>query len=343
VHHRPARVVAMITPWNFPLAMISKKLSAAIGADCTIVAKPAEATPLTCIALWHLLEKLDFPAGKLNLVIGSPAPIGDCMCTHPAVRLVSFTGSTATGALLMSKASKQVKRMGMELGGNAPYIIFDDADVNGAADALVANKFRCAGQTCVCANRIYVQRGVSKTFLQAIADRVVKINVGNGLDPRTDIGPLINRKGWDKVNRHVNDALQQGAQRIAGEQTEAPRGEWGNFYTPTVLAQTTPTMLLSKEETFGPVIAIEEFAGEDEAIQLANGTPFGLASYVFTRDAERARRVTSQLEFGHVAINSGQGPTPEAPFGGMKQSGFGREGGIEGLLEYCEPQTVARA
>ncbi|MCA1659180.1 MAG: NAD-dependent succinate-semialdehyde dehydrogenase [Verrucomicrobiaceae bacterium] len=340
VHHRPAGVVGLITPWNFPLAMLAKKLAPAMAAGCAVVTKPADLTPLTAIALWNLLERLDVPPGWLNLVIGRPAPIGDVLCSHPAVRLISFTGSTAVGKHLIQATAPYVKRLAMELGGNAPYIVMNDADVHAAADALMANKFRCAGQTCVCANRIYVQRGVEPAFVEAISERVGRLKVGNGLEPRVDIGPLINRAAFEKVDRHVKDALEQGARRTAGGDSSMPEREWGAFYTPTVLAGANAQMLLSREETFGPVIAIETFDTEDEAVAKANGTPFGLAAYVFMRDGERAARLIQQLQFGHVGLNTGTGPAPEAPFGGMKQSGFGREGGVEGLHEFCETQTV---
>jgi succinate-semialdehyde dehydrogenase/glutarate-semialdehyde dehydrogenase len=340
VHHRPAGVVALITPWNFPLAMLAKKLAPAIATGCAAVIKPAELTPLTCIALFTLLRQLDLPAGRLNLVIGSPEPISDAIFAHPAVRLVSLTGSTAVGKLLIQKSAAGVKRLALELGGNAPYIVMDDADIDAAADALMANKFRCAGQTCVCANRIYVQQGIGSKFNEAIAQRVAKLHVGNGMEPQTDIGPLINREGFQKVDHHVRDAVKRGAKRIVGSDRPAPTEVWGAFYSPTVLTNTTGDMLLSKEETFGPVVALETFDAESQAIELANSTAYGLASYLFTGDLARARRMAAQLRFGHIGFNSGTGPTPEAPFGGMKQSGYGREGGLEGLSEFTEPQTV---
>jgi succinate-semialdehyde dehydrogenase/glutarate-semialdehyde dehydrogenase len=340
VHHRPAGVVGMITPWNFPLAMLAKKLAPALGAGCGIVAKPADLTPLTAVAFWKLIEPLDIPAGTLNLVLGKPAPIGDTLCAHPAVRLISFTGSTAVGKHLIANTAPYVKRLAMELGGNAPFLVMEDADINAAAEALMSNKFRCAGQTCVCTNRVYVQRGAVEAFVAAISDRVRKLRVGNGMEEQTDIGPLINVAGFDKVDRHVRDALSRGARRVVGDDRARPTGGWGAFYTPTVLTNTNADMILSREETFGPVVAIGEFDSDDEAIRLANGTPFGLAAYLFSGDRSRAQTLAGRLTFGHVGINTGSGPTPEAPFGGMKQSGFGREGGIEGLIEFCETQTV---
>lgn len=341
VYRRPAGVVALITPWNFPLAMLAKKLAPAIGAGCSVVAKPAELTPLTAIALWHLLEPIGFPSGLLNLVLGQPEPIGKLFCTHPKVRLISFTGSTRVGRYLIETSAPQIKRLALELGGNAPFIVMDDADVDSAVDALLANKFRCAGQTCVCANRIYVERGIQQAFLRAASERISKLRVGNGMDPSVDVGPLINGVAFEKVDRHVQDALHGGAKRLAGGQVSRPKDDWGAFYSPTLLSNTNASMLLAREETFGPIVAVQTFETEEEAISLANGTPYGLAAYLFTTDLRRATALIERLQFGHVGLNTGTGPTPEAPFGGMKQSGFGREGGIEGLMEFCELQTVA--
>jgi succinate-semialdehyde dehydrogenase/glutarate-semialdehyde dehydrogenase len=340
IHRRPAGVAALITPWNFPLAMLGKKLAPALGAGCGLVVKPPAPTPLTSVALFHLMQQLDLPPGLVNLVIGRPKPIGQVLCSHPAVRIISFTGSTEVGKALIAQTAPYVKRLAMELGGNAPYIVMDDADLNVAADSLMANKFRCAGQTCVCANRVYVQRGIEKAFMAAVSDRVSKLRVGNGSDPQTDIGPLINRAAFDKVDRHVRDAIERGARKLVGGDTKRPASDWGAFYPPTVLANANAQMELSREETFGPVIAAETFDTEAEAVAKANGTPYGLASYLFTRDTNRAENMIRQLHFGHVGLNTGTGPTPEAPFGGMKESGFGREGGVDGLLEFTELQTV---
>ncbi len=340
LHHRPAGVVGLITPWNFPQAMLAKKLAPALAAGCCVVAKPSELTPLSTIALWNLAAQTGVPAGRMNLVIGRPESIGDTLCAHPAVRLISFTGSTHVGKHLIAQTAPHVKRLALELGGNAPFIVLSDANIPAAADALMANKFRCAGQTCVCANRVYVQRSVAEPFLSAISERVRRLRVGNGADEQTDIGPLINRAAFDKVDRHVKDALARGARRIVGVDRDRPSGDFAAFYDPTVLADTNSEMLLSKEETFGPVIAVGAFDSDDDAIHLANGTPYGLAAYVFSNDPARVQQLISRLRFGHVGINTGMGPTPEAPFGGMKQSGFGREGGIEGLLEFFETQTV---
>ena len=343
IHRRPAGVAGLITPWNFPLAMLAKKLAPAIAAGCGVVTKPAGLTPLSAIALAGLAEQVSVPAGRLNLVLGRSGPIGEALCRHPAVRVISFTGSTEVGKLLIHNTAPHVKRLALELGGNAPFIVFGDADIPAAAEALVANKFRAGGQTCVCTNRVYAHRNIVESFTEALAQRVRKLRVGDGMDPQTDIGPLINRAGFDKVAEHVRDALSCGARRIVGQDPPRPPHDWAAFYPPTVLAGVTADMLVCREETFGPVVAISTFDDQDGVIEAANNTSYGLAAYVFTRDAQRAARVIPRLSFGHVGLNTGTGPTPEAPFGGMKQSGFGREGGVEGLLEFCETQVVASA
>lgn len=342
VHHRAAGVVALITPWNFPLAMLAKKLAPALAAGCSAVVKPAEQTPLTAIALFNLLDRVSLPSGRANLVLGEPAPIGEVLCTHPEVRLISFTGSTDVGKHLIGKTAPHIKRLTLELGGNAPFIVLADADLGAAADALMANKFRCAGQTCVCANRVYVQASVAEAFADAMGRRVGALRVGNGLDDTTDVGPLINRAGFEKVARHVNEALSSGARRVVGEQPDVPEADWGAFYSPTVLTGVTDEMAITQEETFGPVVAISTFQDEAEVVQSANATQYGLAAYLFSRDTARAEALIRRLMFGHVGLNTGSGPAAPAPFGGMKQSGFGREGGIEGLMEFCETQVVVQ-
>lgn len=340
VRHAPAGVAGLITPWNFPLAMLAKKLAGAIAAGCASVTKPADLTPLTSVALWHLMESLDMPRGFVNLITGAAKPIGDTLCAHPAVRVISFTGSTGVGKLLMQNVAPHVKRLSLELGGNAPFIVLEDADIEKAADALVASKFRCAGQTCVCANRVLVHLDIEQAFTDAVVSRVAKLKVGDGMDATVDLGPLINRAGWDKVARHLEDALRRGGKRVFGTDPQPPTGQRACFFSPQVVTGITPDMLVSQEETFGPLVAITTFADEQTAIDLANGTPYGLASYVFSRDASRAQRLSRALRFGHVGVNTGSGPIPDAPFGGMKQSGFGREGALEGVLEFCEVQTV---
>jgi len=340
VHHRPAGVAGLITPWNFPLAMFSKKLSAAMGAGCAVVMRPASPTPLSAVAFCHVAERVGIPPGWINLVIGDSKAIARVLCEHPAVRVISFTGSTEIGQTLAGQASPRIKRVAMELGGNAPFIVFEDADLPQAVEALVANKFRCGGQTCVCANRVFVHQSVIGAFIERLAPRVEALKVGDGLAPDTNIGPLINRSAFDKVAGHVADALSKGARRIVGTAPLRPPDDWGCFYPPTLLSNITRDMRVFQEETFGPIIALTQFSSENEAIRLANDTEYGLAAYVFTADSEKAHRCAECLSFGHVGINTGTGPTPEAPFGGMKHSGFGREGGTEGLAEFCEPQTV---
>ncbi len=342
MHHRPAGVVGLITPWNFPLAMLAKKLAPAIAAGCSVVVKPARLTPLSTIALWALADSAGLPPGQLNLVIGQAGPIGETLCKHPEVRVISFTGSTKVGKTLALNAANHVKRLSLELGGNAPFIVCEDSDVDVAANALLVNKFRASGQTCVCANRVYAHRSIAEPFTDAVSSRVKELQVGDGLDPATDVGPLINRVAFDKVAEHVRDALAGGAQRIVGEDPPRPKHDWGCFYPPTVLTGVQTQMMLCRDETFGPVVGISVFNTEEAVVTEANSTQYGLAAYLFTQDSDRADRMIRQLHFGHVGFNTGTGPAPEAPFGGMKQSGFGREGGLEGLFEFCETQTVVR-
>jgi len=343
VHFRPAGVAGLLTPWNFPIGMIAKKLSAALAADTPSVIKPSSKTPLTMIALFALLEReVKLPAGKTNLVIGPAGAIGDTLCEDPRVTVMSFTGSTGVGKELIRKTADQVKRLTLELGGNAPYLVFEGADLDAAADNLIANKFRGGGQTCVCSNRIIVQRSIAGTFAEKVAERIAGMKVGDGLESDTDVGPLIDRNGYQKVRRHVQDALQKGAERVVGEDPGDLEHDWGAFHPLTVIRGVTGEMLCAKEETFGPLVPIMEFDAEDEAVHMANDTEFGLAAYLFTGDADQANRVIPRLHFGHVGHNTGTGPTPEAPFGGMLQSGYGREGGLEGLFDYVEPQTVPR-
>lgn len=342
VRHRPAGVVGLITPWNFPLAMLAKKASAALAAGCAAVVKPASLTPLSALALGSLYLAAGVPRGLLNLLPGPAGPIADALCSHPLVRLLSFTGSTEVGVLLARNAAPHGKRLTLELGGNAPFLVFPDADLDAAAAALVANKFRAGGQTCVCTNRVYVQRDVREPFVERVATRVAALRVGDGMVEGTDIGPLVNRAAMAKVAAHVRDARHRGAVRLVGGDPPLPDADWGCFYPPTLLVGVRPEMLVCREETFGPVLAVADFATEQEALAAANDTQYGLAAYVFTADEHRAERCVRELAFGHVGVNTGTGPTPEAPFGGLKSSGYGREGGLEGLLEYCETQTVVR-
>ncbi len=343
VHHRPAGVAGLIAPWNFPLAMMGKKVAAALAAGCGVVIKPARQTPLSMIALCRMAEQVGVSPGRLNVVVGQAGPIGETLCTHPAVRIISFTGSTEIGEWLATKSAPHLKRLALELGGNAPFIVFEDANLEVAADALMVNKFRVAGQTCVCANRVFVQEKVAATFTELVAQRVRKLHVGDGMDPTSDFGPLIDRAQYEKVAAHVRDASQRGARRIVGHDPAPLMQNWGAFFPPTVLTGVTADMLVCRDETFGPVIAIASFASEAEVVTAANETCYGLAAYVFSECAQRLDRLALRLQFGHLGFNTGTGPTPEAPFGGFKRSGFGREGGLDGLLEFCESQVVARS
>ncbi|WP_100637942.1 NAD-dependent succinate-semialdehyde dehydrogenase [Marinobacter salexigens] len=342
VHYRPVGVAALITPWNFPIGMIAKKLSAALAAGCPSVIKPASETPLTMIALFDLMDKhVSLPDGMVNLVMGKASVIGKVLCESPDVPMLSFTGSTEVGQKLVVDTADQIKKLALELGGNAPFIVFDDADLDAAADNLIANKFRGGGQTCVCANRIFIHENVMGAFSEKLAERVNKMTVGDGINGDVDLGPLINQAGFDKVKQHLEDALAKGASLVAGKDP----GELGDghlFFPPTVVSGVTREMRCFREETFGPLVPMASFRTEEEVIAAGNDTEFGLASYVFTADTERAQRVAAGLRFGHVGWNTGTGPTPEAPFGGMKASGTGREGGHEGLFEFVEAQTVPR-
>ncbi len=343
VHARPAGAVALVTPWNFPIGMIAKKLSSALAAGCPSVIKPSSKTPLTMVALFTLLERaLDLPPGFVNLVTGPAGPIGDTLLADYRIRVLSFTGSTSVGRDLIRGSAPGVKKLTLELGGNAPFVVFADSDLDRAADQLIANKFRGGGQTCVCANRILVEEPAADAFCQKVVERAGALRVGDGMVPGTDLGPLIDRAGYDKVRRHLNDAVDRGAELLLGGDPGPLSGDHGAFFAPTVVRGVTPEMACWREETFGPLVPVATFNGDDEAVVLANDTDFGLASYIFTGDEGRAGRIIPRLEFAHVGWNTGSGPTPEAPFGGMKQSGFGREGGLEGLFEFVEMQTVPR-
>jgi succinate-semialdehyde dehydrogenase/glutarate-semialdehyde dehydrogenase len=343
IHYRPIGVVGLITPWNFPIGMIAKKLCASLAAGCPNVIKPASATPLTMIAFFALMdERLDLPKGMVNLVMGSASQIGNTLCGHPDVPMLSFTGSTEIGQKLIENTVSHVKKLGLELGGNAPFIVFNDADLDAAADNLMANKFRGSGQTCVCANRVLVQADVAEAFAEKVVSRVNKLRVGDGMDENVDIGPLIDKDGFDKVRDHVKDALEKGGRLLAGTHPDELDSDRNLFYPPTVVTDVTEDMACCQKETFGPLVPMAIFDGEEEGIRSANNTEYGLAAYVFTGDEQQAQRVIGALRFGHVGWNSGTGPTPQAPFGGMKASGIGREGGLEGLFEFVEPQAVPR-
>ncbi|GAB2586176.1 NAD-dependent succinate-semialdehyde dehydrogenase [Dyella jejuensis] len=333
VVREPVGVVAAITPWNFPLAMITRKAAPALAAGCTMVLKPSEETPLSALALAVLAEEAGIPAGVFNVVSGDAQAIGSVLTGSDIVRKLSFTGSTRVGKLLAAQCADTLKKLSLELGGNAPFIVFDDADVEAAVRGAVASKFRNTGQTCVCVNRFYVQSGIYDAFTKALADAVRKLRVGNALAGEVEQGPLINQAALHKVQAHVADALAKGAIALAGGEHHVLGG---TFYPPTVLVEATQQMLIAQEETFGPVAACFRFDTEAEAIAAANDTPFGLSAYFYTRDMARCWRVAEALESGMVGINEGVISTEVAPFGGVKQSGLGREGSKYGLDEYVE-------
>ncbi|MCX8145843.1 MAG: NAD-dependent succinate-semialdehyde dehydrogenase [Azovibrio sp.] len=330
---QPVGVCAAITPWNFPLAMITRKVAPALAAGCTVVVKPAEQTPLTALALAYLAEQAGFPAGVFNVVTGDPVAIGAVLTASPEVKKLSFTGSTEVGRLLMAQCAPTLKKLSLELGGNAPFIVFDDADLEQAVAGAMAAKYRNAGQTCVCANRFLVQAGIYDAFAARLAEKVAQLQVGDGSEPGTQQGPLIDAAALAKVQAHVADALEKGARVLTGGRPH-PRG--GNFFEPTVLADVTPAMRVAREETFGPVAPLFRFGSEAEALHMANATEYGLAAYFYTRDVGRCFRVGEALEYGMVGINTGMISNEVAPFGGIKQSGLGREGSRHGLDEYLE-------
>ena len=333
-------VVAAVTPWNFPAAMVTRKVAPALAAGCTVVLKPSELTPFTALALARLAAEAGVPDGVFNVVTGAPAPIGEVLTGSPDVAKFTFTGSTAVGKRLAADCMGTVKRVSLELGGNAPFIVFDDADLDAAVEGLLASKFRNTGQTCVCANRIYVQAGIHDAFADALTRRVEALKAGDGLAGPTDQGPLINAAALDKVERHVADALAGGARVLAGARRLPGNGL---FYAPTVLADVRADALVNREETFGPVAGLVRFRDEDEVLALANASRAGLAAYVFTRDAARTWRMSEGLEAGMVGVNTGLISTEVAPFGGVKESGLGREGSRYGLDEFLETKMVCLA
>ncbi|MGE5467884.1 MAG: NAD-dependent succinate-semialdehyde dehydrogenase [Ignavibacteria bacterium] len=340
---QPIGVCAAITPWNFPAAMITRKVAPALAAGCTVVVKPAEQTPLTALALAELAQRAGFPAGVFNVVTGaaeSAAKIGGELTASPIVRKLSFTGSTEVGRLLMAQCAPTVKKVSLELGGNAPFIVFDDADVDAAVAGAVASKYRNTGQTCVCANRLLVQDGIYEEFAKKLSARVADLKVGAGTEEGAAQGPLIDEQALAKVEAHIADALQKGARVLTGGKRHA-RG--GTFFEPTVLADVTPDMRCAREETFGPVAPLFRFKTEADAIALANATEYGLAGYFFSRDIGRVWRVAEALEYGMVGVNTGVISNEVAPFGGVKQSGIGREGSKYGIEEYLEIKYVCLA
>jgi len=334
VLRQPIGVCAAITPWNFPIAMITRKVAPALAAGCPVVIKPAEQTPLSALAVAELAQRAGMPSGVLNVITGDgdkSIAIGKALCASDVVRHLSFTGSTEVGRILAAQCAPTIKKLSLELGGNAPFIVFDDADLDSAIEGAMISKYRNAGQTCVCANRFYVQDGVYDDFVGRLAEKSKTLKVGNGFEAGVTQGPLIDDAAIAKVEQHVADALGKGARVVAGGSRQGDR-----FYTPTVLADVTGDMLCAREETFGPVAPIFRFKTEDEAVRLANATEFGLASYFYSRDVGRIFRVGEALEYGMVGINTGLISTAEVPFGGVKQSGLGREGAHHGIEDYVE-------
>ena len=330
---QPIGVAACITPWNFPLAMITRKAGPAIAAGCTVVLKPASQTPFSALALAELAERAGLPKGVFNVVTGSAGEIGGELTANPIVRKLSFTGSTEVGKVLMAQCAQTVKKISLELGGNAPFIVFDDADLDAAVEGAIASKYRNTGQTCVCVNRIYVQDGVYDAFAQKLADSVKKLKPAPGLEPGATQGPLIDDKAVAKVEEHIKDAVEKGARVVVGGHRHSLGGR---FFEPTVLADVAPGALMAREETFGPVAPLFRFKTEEDAIAQANNTEFGLAAYFYGRDIGRVWRVAEGLESGMVGINTGLISTEVAPFGGVKESGLGREGSKYGIEEFLE-------
>jgi succinate-semialdehyde dehydrogenase/glutarate-semialdehyde dehydrogenase len=337
VLRQPVGVVAAITPWNFPSAMITRKAGPALAAGCTLVCKPATQTPYSALALAELSFRAGVPKGVFNMITGSAVAIGGEMTSNPTVKKLTFTGSTEVGKKLMAQCAGTVKKLSLELGGNAPFIVFDDADLDAAVEGAIASKYRNTGQTCVCANRLLIQAGVYDEFAKRLETAVAQLRVGNGLLGVTDQGPLIDAKAVTKVEEHIADALAKGAKVALGGKRHALGG---SFFEPTILTDVTPKMLVAREETFGPVAPLFKFESEAQAIAMANDTEFGLAAYLYTRDLARSWRVSEAIEYGIVGLNTGIISTETAPFGGVKESGIGREGSKYGILDYTEIKYV---
>ena len=341
---QPIGVTAAITPWNFPIAMITRKVGPALAAGCSMIIKPAEQTPLSAFALAVLAEEAGLPSGVLQVLTGDPREIGAAICESPVVTKLSFTGSTEVGRVLMRQCADTIKKLSLELGGNAPFIVFDDADLDAAVEGALISKFRNAGQTCVCANRLFVQDGVFDEFSRKLAVKVSELKVGEGTVEGITQGPLIDNAAIEKVESHVADAVARGAVLMQGGRRAAPAGLLGGtFYEPTVLADVSPDAMIFREETFGPVAPLFRFKTDDEVVELANRTEFGLASYFFSRDIGRIWRVAEALEYGMVGVNTGMISNEVSPFGGIKQSGLGREGSHHGIDEYLEIKYVCMA
>ncbi|AKU12556.1 succinate-semialdehyde dehydrogenase [Azoarcus sp. CIB] len=340
VIRQPVGVCAAITPWNFPAAMITRKVAPAFAAGCTVIVKPAEQTPLTALALMALAEKAGFPKGVFNVVTGDPVAIGGELTSSPVVRKLSFTGSTEVGRLLMGQCAPTLKKLSLELGGNAPFIVFDDADLDAAVEGAMGSKYRNAGQTCVCANRLLIQSGIYDRFAERLAEAVKALRVGPGTADGVNVGPLIDEAAVAKVERHIADAVGKGARVMTGGRRHALGG---SFFEPTVLADVTPAMRVAREETFGPVAPLFRFDTEEDAIRMANDTEYGLAAYFYSRDVGRIFRVSEELEYGMVGVNTGLMSNEVSPFGGIKQSGLGREGSVYGIEEYLEIKSICVA
>ncbi len=336
VHKQPVGVVAVITPWNFPAAMITRKIAPALATGCTAVIKPAEQTPLTALKIAALAEEAGIPKGVVNVVTGDAKSIGEAWLDDTRVRKLTFTGSTEVGKLLMRGSAETVKKVSLELGGHAPVIVMDDCDIEKAVDGVIAAKFRNAGQTCVCSNRIYVHESIEKAFTERFVEKVKELKVGNGLDEGVAIGPLIDEAAVKKVQEHLDDAVRKGATVAYGGQKAD-----GLFFGPTVLTNVNDDMICMRDETFGPLAPITTFKTEEEAVERANDSIFGLAAYVFTENITKGIRISEQLEYGIVGLNDGMPSTPQAPFGGFKQSGIGREGGHHGIEEYLEVKYIS--
>lgn len=339
VWKKPVGVVGAITPWNFPAGMLARKMGPALAAGCTIVIKPSSESPLTAIKIVELCEQVGFPKGVVNLVTGSSQAIGDELMNNQKVRKITFTGSTEVGKQLIEQSAAQVKRLSLELGGHAPVIVLDDANIELAVREAVASSFRNTGQTCVCANRIYVQEGIHDQFVEKFVETVTNLHVANSLDESSEIGPLINKSSLQKVINHVEDAVQKGAKVACGGEILPELGD--NFYKPTVLCNVNPTMIVMNEETFGPLAPIQKISTIEEVATLANDTPYGLAAYVFTNNISKGMRLIEKLEYGIIGWNDGIPSATQAPFGGLKESGVGREGGHEGIEPYIESQFVS--
>lgn len=337
---QPIGVVGAITPWNFPASMITRKIGPALAAGCTVVLKPAPETPLSAIEIVKIFEQAGMPKGVINLVTGNAEEIGEEMLTNKQVRMITFTGSTAVGKYLMRESANHVKKVSLELGGHAPFIAFEDANIEKATTMVLASKFRNNGQTCICTNRLYVHANIVEEFTEKLIEKVRQLQIGNGLEENIDLGPLINERALEKVESHVEDAIQKGAEVATGG--ERWNGDLrGNFFEPTVLTNVSDEMKIMREETFGPVMPIQTFTDEKDVIEKANDTDYGLAAFIFTENTSRSLRVAEQLEYGIVGVNDVFPATPEAPFGGIKQSGIGKEGGYYGMEEFMEQKFIS--